>query len=88
MVDFIADYLTNIRSRRVFPAVQPGYMRNLVPDEAPQEGQPFQEIFKDFERVVLPGVRDFLLCLMSHRAPSEIGESHTFIKACILSCIS
>jgi len=57
MVDFIADYLTNIRDRPVFPNVKPGYMRPLVPDEAPQEGEPFQDIFKDFENVILPGVR-------------------------------
>jgi len=56
MVDFIADYLINIRSRRVFPSVKPGYMRPLIPDEAPQEGEPFQDIFEDFENVVLPGV--------------------------------
>ncbi|CAG7724963.1 unnamed protein product [Allacma fusca] len=56
LVDFIADYLTTIRSRRVFPAVKPGYMRNLVPEQAPQEGQSFQEIFQDFEQIVLPGV--------------------------------
>ena len=32
MVDYIADYLENIRERRVFPAVAPGYMRHLIPD--------------------------------------------------------
>jgi len=37
MVDFIADYLQNIRSRRVFPDVSPGYMRTLVPDTAPSD---------------------------------------------------
>ncbi|OXA64352.1 Histidine decarboxylase [Folsomia candida] len=55
LVDFIADYLTGIRARRVFPAVQPGYMRPMVPDEAPQEGESFQDIFEDFQRIVLPG---------------------------------
>lgn len=35
MVDYIADYLENIRSRRVFPNVQPGYMRALLPESAP-----------------------------------------------------
>ena len=36
MVDYIADYLENIRDRRVFPDVQPGYLRELLPDHAPQ----------------------------------------------------
>jgi hypothetical protein len=45
-----------ILARRVFPAVQPGYMKPMLPDEAPQEGEPFQDIFEDFQRIVLPGV--------------------------------
>ena len=56
MVDYIADYLENIRDRRVFPDVKPGYLRELVPDAAPQEGEDFQQIFKDIERVIMPGV--------------------------------
>ena len=56
MVDYIADYLENIRSRRVFPNVQPGYMRDLVPDSAPQDGEGWDSIFSDVERVIMPGV--------------------------------
>ncbi|XP_050395851.1 histidine decarboxylase [Patella vulgata] len=56
MVDYIADYLENIRSRRVFPDVKPGYMRNLVPDAAPMEGEHWEDIFKDIERVIMPGI--------------------------------
>ncbi len=40
MVDYIADYLENIRDRRVFPDVQPGYLRELLPDHAPQVATP------------------------------------------------
>lgn len=57
MIDYIADYLENIRSRRVFPNVSPGYMRALVPDTAPEIGETWDEIFRDIERVVMPGVR-------------------------------
>jgi len=56
MVDFIADYLENIRSRRVFPDVSPGYMRTLVPDSAPHDPEPWQSIFDDIETVIMPGV--------------------------------
>ena len=31
MVEYIADYLENIRERRVFPDVAPGYIRKLIP---------------------------------------------------------
>lgn len=66
MVDFIADYLTGIRARRVFPAVKPGYMRPLIPDEAPQEGEAFQDIFEDFQRIILPGVMWTKHSVLSH----------------------
>uniref|UniRef100_A0A182SV89 Histidine decarboxylase n=1 Tax=Anopheles maculatus TaxID=74869 RepID=A0A182SV89_9DIPT len=56
MVDYIADYLQNIRERRVLPDVQPGYMRNLIPESAPLEGERWENIFADVERVIMPGI--------------------------------
>ncbi|XP_034255904.1 histidine decarboxylase isoform X3 [Thrips palmi] len=56
MVDYIADYLENIRSRRVYPNVKPGYLHNLVPESAPLDPEPWEDIFSDVERVVMPGV--------------------------------
>ena len=56
MVDYIADYLTNIRDRRVYPNVKPGYMRPLIAEEAPRHGEPWENIFNDIERVIMPGV--------------------------------
>jgi len=57
MVDYIANYLKTVRTRPVFPNVSPGYLRNLVPDEAPIEGEAWSEIYKDIERVIMPGVQ-------------------------------
>ncbi|XP_071861107.1 histidine decarboxylase isoform X3 [Bombus fervidus] len=56
MVDYIADYLANIRSRRVYPAVSPGYLRNVLPTSAPVDGEPWEDIFADIERCIMPGV--------------------------------
>lgn len=56
MVDFIADYLETIRDRPVLPSVQPFYLKELIPDEPPEEGQPFDQIFNDIEKVIMPGV--------------------------------
>ena len=56
MVDYIADYLENIRDRRVFPDVKPGYMRELVPENAPMDGEKWENIFNDVETVIMPGV--------------------------------
>ncbi|PIK55531.1 putative histidine decarboxylase [Apostichopus japonicus] len=56
MVDLIADYLSNIRSRRTFPNVEPGYMKNLVPDTAPENGEDWEDVVRDIERVIMPGI--------------------------------
>lgn len=57
MVDLIADYLDNIRDRSVLPSVQPFYINSVVPSEAPEDGEPWQDVFKDIEKVIMPGVR-------------------------------
>ena len=64
MVDYIADYLENIRQRRVFPDVKPGYMREMLPENPPVEGEPWDRIFKDVEGVVMPGVNVNHRCLI------------------------
>ncbi|XP_043489065.1 histidine decarboxylase isoform X2 [Polistes fuscatus] len=56
MVDYIADYFKNIRSRRVYPSVSPGYLRNVLPTSAPLDGEPWDDIFADIERCIMPGV--------------------------------
>ena len=56
MVDYVADYLENIRDRRPLSNVKPGYLRELVPDEAPRDPEPWHDVFQDIERVIMPGV--------------------------------
>jgi len=56
MVDYIADYLENIRGRRVYPAVKPGFLKEKVPEKAPFEPESWETIFSDFERLIMPGV--------------------------------
>ena len=56
MVDYIADYLENLERRRPLAAVQPGYMRPLLPEEAPNTPDTWRQIMDDVERVIMPGV--------------------------------
>uniref|UniRef100_A0A8C4ZKV0 Histidine decarboxylase n=1 Tax=Gadus morhua TaxID=8049 RepID=A0A8C4ZKV0_GADMO len=56
LVDYITEYLGSIRDRKVIPEVKPGYMRELLPDCAPSEPDSWDSIFKDIERVIMPGV--------------------------------
>lgn len=54
---YINRYLYCYECRRVLPTVQPGYIRSLIPDEAPENGDSWADIFQDIERVIMPGVR-------------------------------
>ncbi len=56
MIDFSANYLDTIRDRQVCPDVRPGYVRHLIPDAAPMEGESFERIMADIEPVVMPGI--------------------------------
>ncbi|CAH2056361.1 unnamed protein product, partial [Iphiclides podalirius] len=56
MVDYIADYLENIRDHRVYPSVQPGYLHKRLPQEAPQMPEKWDDIFRDVEDHIMPGI--------------------------------
>ncbi|CAH1272842.1 DDC [Branchiostoma lanceolatum] len=56
MVDYIADFMEGIETRPVFPSVKPGYLRELIPDAAPQDPESWEAVQADIERVIMPGV--------------------------------
>eukprot|EP00884_Botryococcus_braunii_P016651 jgi/Botrbrau1/366/Bobra.110_2s0022.2 len=56
MVDFICDYYQSVGQYPVRSQVETGYLRPLLPDEAPEHGQPFEEIMEDVQHHILPGV--------------------------------
>ncbi|PIA40075.1 hypothetical protein AQUCO_02500062v1 [Aquilegia coerulea] len=56
MVDFIADYYKNIESFPVLSQVQPGYLRKLLPDSAPNHPEQFEDVLNDIQAKILPGV--------------------------------
>ncbi|GAA5989312.1 hypothetical protein JCM11641_006109 [Rhodosporidiobolus odoratus] len=55
-VDRICDYFEDIESYDVVPKVQPGDIAKLVAESAPAKGEAWDEIAKDFDRVILPGI--------------------------------
>lgn len=57
MVDYICQYLSTVRERRVTPDVRPGYLRAQLPESAPEEPDSWDSIFGDIERIIMPGVR-------------------------------
>ena len=57
MIDYVADYLENIEKRPVLSSVKPGYLHHLIPEEAPQDPEKWEDVFNDISRVIMPGVR-------------------------------
>lgn len=56
MVDYVADYIEGIEGRQVYPDVEPGYLRPLIPTSAPQEPDKYEDIVSDIEKIIMPGV--------------------------------
>ena len=56
LVDWVADYLNHAERYPVLSRNAPGAVRDALPAAAPEMGVAFDEIFRDFERLILPGV--------------------------------
>ena len=56
MVDYVAGYLDTIEERPPLAQVSPGYLRQLIPDEAPHKPDKWEDVMADLERVIMPGV--------------------------------
>lgn len=55
-VDFVADYLENIRDRDVLPSVEPGYLHELLPQEAPEKAENWRTVMEDMKKYIMPGI--------------------------------
>jgi aromatic-L-amino-acid/L-tryptophan decarboxylase len=80
LADWIADYLENPERFPVLSRVQPGEIRRALPADAPEQGEDFDAIFADFERILLPGVTHwnhpgfFAYFAITSSAPGVLAE--------------
>lgn len=56
MIDYICSYLDTLGERRVTPDVEPGYLRKLLPERAPENPETWEDIMQDVEDKIMPGV--------------------------------
>ncbi|OUW33849.1 MAG: aspartate aminotransferase family protein [Actinobacteria bacterium TMED172] len=56
LIDWIADYWDRIEDLPVESSVSPGSVRELLPAEAPQKGEPFADLIRDLDEIVMPGI--------------------------------
>jgi aromatic-L-amino-acid/L-tryptophan decarboxylase len=56
VIDWIADYHSRIESFSVLSQAKPGEIRESLPAAPPTDGEQFEDLLKDVERLILPGV--------------------------------
>jgi aromatic-L-amino-acid decarboxylase len=56
LVDWMADYFRDVAQLPVTPSVKPGDILRQVPSAPPEQGEPFEQVFRDFSEIVLPGM--------------------------------
>ena len=80
LIDWLADYASNVEQYPVLAQVAPGEIRAALPDNPPQIGEPFADVMADFERHILPGVTHwqspnfFAYFPANTSGPSILGE--------------
>jgi aromatic-L-amino-acid/L-tryptophan decarboxylase len=56
VIDWIADYYEKLESFPVLSRVRPGEVRAALPPAPPENGEPFEAMLRDVERIILPGI--------------------------------
>jgi aromatic-L-amino-acid decarboxylase len=55
-MSLVVNYYDTIEDRRVVSDVEPGYLKKLLPEGPPQEGESWADIQKDIETKIMPGL--------------------------------
>jgi aromatic-L-amino-acid decarboxylase len=56
MVDWMADYLEKVSEYPVRSQVKPNEILDQLPLSPPTQGEPYEQIFADFQQIILPGI--------------------------------
>jgi len=56
LVDWMAEYMENVESYPVKSSVKPGEIFKKIPGTPPSAGESFDDIMKDFEEIIMPGI--------------------------------
>ena len=80
VVDWVADYYEKVESLPVLSLVPPGKIRAALPPEPPLQGEAFEMILKDLDRLIIPGITHwqspnfFVFFPANTSGPSILGE--------------
>ena len=80
LVDWLADYMSNVDQYPVLSQVAPNWVRSQLPAHAPDDPEPFDDIMADLDRVIMPGITHwqspnfFAYFPANNSGPSILGE--------------
>lgn len=80
VIDWIADYQQRVETLPVLSRVQPGEIRASLPAHPPAQGESFDDILKDIDRLIMPGITHwqspnfFAFFPANTSGPSILGE--------------
>ena len=80
VVDWIADYQKTVENLPVLSKVKPGDIRRSLPPQPPLQGESFEKILSDVDRLILPGITHwqspnfFAYFPANTSGPSILGE--------------
>jgi aromatic-L-amino-acid decarboxylase len=55
-VDWLAGYMEGLENYPVHPNINPGDIKAKLPKDAPTKGESINDIFQDFQTIILPGI--------------------------------
>jgi aromatic-L-amino-acid decarboxylase len=55
-VDWAADYIERVRDLPVLAQVEPGSLRAQLPEAPPEHGEPFADLLRDLDELIVPAV--------------------------------
>ncbi|MGZ4388968.1 MAG: pyridoxal-dependent decarboxylase, partial [Gaiellaceae bacterium] len=79
-VDWVERYLDGVRGLPVLARVEPGEIRARLPEAPPERGEPFADVLRDLDELLLPGIthwnhpRFFAYFSISSTEPGILAE--------------
>ncbi|MGI8328761.1 pyridoxal-dependent decarboxylase [Actinomadura scrupuli] len=80
LIDWLADYMAEVERYPVLTEVKPGWVRDQLPEKAPEQSEPFADILADVDRILMPGITHwqspnfFAYFPANASGPSILGE--------------
>ena len=80
LIDWIADYQQRVASMPVLSPAKPGQIRASLPEHPPEQGESFELIMADVDRLIMPGITHwqspnfFAFFPANNSGPSILGE--------------